>query len=139
MVFTAESAALKKTKNKCINKNSNKKKVSVCQTFCDSYFQADGPESLICLRASLSENEDISSGGFSGRFSKPRKETLLQYTTSSDSSGLSLEQTWQEQTAGGTENWSISDKSSISQASLGGCCVSVERLQPLEDLVYTVS
>lgn len=42
------------------------------------------------LRASLSEKEDISLGGFSNRFSKPRKGTLLQYTTSSDSSGLSF-------------------------------------------------
>lgn len=42
------------------------------------------------LRASLSEKEDISLGGFSDRFSKPRKGTLRQYTTSSDSSGLSF-------------------------------------------------
>lgn len=48
------------------------------------------PESLMSLRASLSEKEDISLGGFSDRFSKPRKGTLLQYTTSSDSSGLSF-------------------------------------------------
>lgn len=48
------------------------------------------PESLMSLRASLSEKEDISLGGFSSRFSKPRKGTLLQYTTSSDSSGLSF-------------------------------------------------
>lgn len=45
------------------------------------------------LRASLSEKEDISSGGFSNILSKPRKGTLRQYTTSSDSSGLSLELT----------------------------------------------
>lgn len=53
-------------------------------------------------RASLSEKEDISSGGFSDAFSKPRKGTLLQYTTSSDSSGLSLELTCQ-----GRENWPL--------------------------------
>lgn len=45
------------------------------------------------LRASLSEKEDISFGGFSDMFSNPRKGTLLQYTASSDSSGLSLEHT----------------------------------------------
>lgn len=45
------------------------------------------------LRASLSEKEDISLGGLSHIFSKPRKGTLRQYTTSSDSSGLSLELT----------------------------------------------
>lgn len=49
------------------------------------------------LRASLSEKEDISFGGFSETLSNPQKGTLLQYTTSSDSSGLSLEQTWEGQ------------------------------------------
>lgn len=52
------------------------------------------PESLTSLSASFSEKEDISSGGTLDALSNPRKETLLQYTTSSDSSGLSLEQTW---------------------------------------------
>lgn len=47
------------------------------------------PESLICLRASLSEKEDISVGSF--LTSKPLKETLRVYTTSSDSSALSFE------------------------------------------------
>lgn len=51
------------------------------------------PASLMSLRASLSEKEDISLGGLPDTFSKPRKGTLLQYTTSSDSSGLSLELT----------------------------------------------
>lgn len=45
------------------------------------------------LRASLSEKEDISLGGSSHAFSNPQKGTLLQYTTSSESSGLSLELT----------------------------------------------
>jgi len=46
-------------------------------------------------RASLSEKEDISFGDILDTLSNPRKGTLLQYTTSSDSSGLSLEQTWE--------------------------------------------
>lgn len=71
------------------------------------------------LRASLSEKEDISSGGFSERFSKPRKGALLQYTTRSDSSGLSFELTWKGQTARGTENWYITlKKKNLDQASL---------------------
>lgn len=45
------------------------------------------------LRASFSEKEDISSGGFSPTFVKPQKGTLRQYTTNSDSSTLSLEHT----------------------------------------------
>lgn len=57
------------------------------------------------LRASLSEKEDISLGGFSDIFSKPRKGALLQYTTSSDSSGLSFEVTCE-----GRENWSLISK-----------------------------
>lgn len=44
------------------------------------------------LRASYSEKEDISFGGFSKSFSNPRKGTLLQYTTRSDSSGLTLKE-----------------------------------------------
>lgn len=56
------------------------------------------PESLMCLRASVSQKEDISFGDMSDIFSKPRKLTLLQYTTRSASSGLSLEQTWGKQT-----------------------------------------
>lgn len=56
------------------------------------------PESLMSLRASFSEKEDISFGWFSDTFSKPRKGTLLQYTTRSDSSGLSLQLTWEGQT-----------------------------------------
>lgn len=51
------------------------------------------PESLMSLRASFSEKEDISSGGFSPTFVKPQKGTLRQYTTNSDSSTLSLEHT----------------------------------------------
>lgn len=63
---------------------------------CDElFFSISGaePESLMCLRASLSEKEDISFGDLWDIFSKSRKGTLLQYTTSSDSSGLSFEQT----------------------------------------------
>lgn len=45
------------------------------------------------LSASLSEKDDSSLEGVLDAFSKPRKATLLQYTTSSDSSGLSLVQT----------------------------------------------
>lgn len=52
------------------------------------------------LRASLSEKEDISLGGLSHIFSKLRKGTLRQYTTSSDSSGLSLELTCEGQKNG---------------------------------------
>lgn len=49
------------------------------------------PESLMSLRALLSEKEDISAAGRSAACSKPLKGTLQVYTTSSDSSGLSLD------------------------------------------------
>lgn len=49
------------------------------------------PESLISLRALLSEKEDISEAGLSAACSKPLKGTLQVYTTNSDSSGLSLD------------------------------------------------
>lgn len=49
------------------------------------------PESLMSLRALLSEKEDISEAGLSAACSKPLKGTLQVYTTNSDSSGLSLD------------------------------------------------
>lgn len=49
------------------------------------------PESLMSLRASLSEKEDMSVAGLLAACSKLLKETLRVYTTSSDSSGLSLD------------------------------------------------
>lgn len=49
------------------------------------------PESLMSLRALLSEKEDISEAGLSAACSKLLKGTLQVYTTNSDSSGLSLD------------------------------------------------
>lgn len=49
------------------------------------------PESLMSLRASLSENEDMSVAGALDACSKVLKGTLRVYTTSSDSSGLNFD------------------------------------------------
>lgn len=88
IIFSVESAAVKQCHKTFLTFSLS------CQ---DAIISTVVPESLMSLRASLSEKEDISFGGFSDAFSNPRKGTLLQYTTSSDSSGLSLEQTWEGQ------------------------------------------
>ena len=49
------------------------------------------PESFTCLSASLSEKDDMSVAGLLADCSKLLKGTLRVYTTSSDSSGLSLD------------------------------------------------
>lgn len=62
-----------------------------CLTLISRLVAPNIPESLMSLRASLSEKDDMSVAGALAACSKVLKGTLRVYTTSSDSSGLNFD------------------------------------------------